>query len=126
MAMQQSIGAPQCTRIIPTPSDLPVAPLSSEARAALARLESAFAGQSTADRLAHEAASHVRVTPDVAKAVTRYEVASERLAELSQAMDVRDLTGAEFDSLSVAQDTMRASKAILAAAGQLHLIKAAS
>lgn len=30
---------------IPTPSDLPVAPLTAEARAALARLESAFAGQ---------------------------------------------------------------------------------
>lgn len=113
------------TRTIPTPSDLPVAPLPAEAREALARLESAFAGQSTADRLAHEAASHVRVTPEVAKAVTRYEVASERLAELSHEMDKRDLTGAEFDSLSVAQDTMRASKAILAAAGQLHLIEAA-
>lgn len=105
MATQQSTGALRRTRTIPTPSDLPVAPLPSAA---------------------HEAASHVRVTPDVAKAVTRYEVASERLAELSQAMDVRDLTGAEFDSLSVAQDTMRASKATLAAAGQLHLIEAAS
>ncbi|MDQ0809861.1 hypothetical protein QFZ63_001575 [Streptomyces sp. B3I7] len=108
-----------------TPADLPVAPLPGAARAALARLEFAFASQSTADRLAHEAASHVRVTPDVAKAVTRYEVASQRLAELSQAMDDRDLSGAEFDSLALAQDTMRASKATLAAAGQLHLIEAA-
>jgi hypothetical protein len=119
-----STTAPRPTT--PTPSDLPVAPLPVAAREALARLESAFAGQSTADRLAHEAASHVRVTPDVAKAVTRYEVASARLAELSAAMDVRDLSGAEFDSLSVAQDTMRASKAVLAAAGQLHLIEAGS
>jgi len=56
-------------------------------------------------------------------AVTRYEVASARTAELSAAMDTRNLTSAEFDALVLAQDTMAAARAVLTAAGQLHLIE---
>ncbi|MEV6737905.1 hypothetical protein AB0N14_13620 [Streptomyces sp. NPDC051104] len=62
-------------------------------------------------------------SPEIARAVTRYEVASARTVELSAAMDTRQLTGAEFDSLVLAQDVMAASQATLAAAGQLHLIE---
>jgi hypothetical protein len=35
----------------------------------------------------------------------------------------REMTGAEFDALALAQDMMAASRATLAAAGQLHLIE---
>lgn len=63
-------------------------------------------------------------TPDVVRAVSRYEVASARTAELSVAMDSSSLSGAEFDSLVLAQDVMAASRTVLAAAGQLHLIEA--
>ena len=80
---------------------------------------------SIADALAHEAGSYVRVTPEVARAVTVYEVASARYAELA-AMDAREMTGAEFDSLALAEDRMAAARATLAAAGQLHLIEVAS
>ena len=61
--------------------------------------------------------------PAVVRAVTRYEIASARTAELSAAMDTRHLSGAEFDSLALAQDVMAESQATLAAAGQLHLIE---
>lgn len=80
--------------------------------------------QSLADRLAHEASSYVRRTPEVQRAVTRYEVAAARYEELS-ARDARTFTGAEFDSLVLAQDVMSESRAILAAADQLHLIEVA-
>lgn len=79
---------------------------------------------STADRLAHEAASYVRVTPEVQRAVTIYEVASERYRELLGLG--REMTGAEFQSLGLAQDRMAEARATLAAAGQLHLIEVAS
>ncbi|MET7429606.1 hypothetical protein ABZT16_11490 [Streptomyces flaveolus] len=85
----------------------PTAPLPPVAVDAMRRLELAFAA------------------PEVVRAVTRYMVASARTAELSAAMDVRDLSGAEFDSLVLAQDVMAASRATLAAAGQLYLIEAA-
>jgi hypothetical protein len=87
------------------PTDLPIAPLSSDARHALRSLE-------------------LRLTagPGVVEAITRYEVASARTAELS-AMDARTMSGAEFDSLVLAQDMMAAARATLADAGQLHLIE---
>ncbi len=80
-------------------------------------------GMTLADRLAHEAGSYVRTTPEVQRAVTRYEVAAERYRELTS-LD-RPMTGAEFDSLALAQDKMAEARATLAAAGQLHLIEAA-
>ncbi|MFI9244175.1 hypothetical protein ACIGXF_16655 [Streptomyces sp. NPDC053086] len=82
----------------------PTAPLPSAAVDAMRRLELALAA------------------PEVVRAIVRYEVASARTAELSAAMDTRDLSGAEFDSLVLAQDVMAASRATLAAVGQLHLI----
>lgn len=74
------------------------------ASVALSRLERALAG------------------PAVVRAVTRYEVASARTAELSAAMDCRTLTVAEFSALEFAQDTMRESRATLAEADLLHLV----
>ena len=76
---------------------------------------------STADRLAHEAASYVRVTPEVQRAVTRYGICLARVAELS----MRDrLTAAEFDGLAEAQDELTRLHEQLEAAGQLHLVVA--
>ncbi|MFG3046275.1 hypothetical protein ACGFZR_15265 [Streptomyces sp. NPDC048241] len=80
-------------------------------------------GLTLADRLAHEAASHVRVNPVVAREVTRFEVASARYTQLA-AMDARRITPAEFDALATARQTMAIARATLAAAGQLHLIEA--
>lgn len=91
----------------PTGAESITAPLPQPALDAMRRLELALAA------------------PEVVRAVTRYEVASARTAELSTAMDSRHLSGAEFDSLALAQDTMAASIAILAAAGQLHLVEVA-
>jgi hypothetical protein len=84
----------------------PTAPLPLAARDAMRRLELAL------------------LPLDVVRAVTRYENASARTAELSAAMDVRHLSGAEFDSLALAQDVMAASLATLTAAGRLDLIEA--
>ncbi|QTD97005.1 hypothetical protein [Streptomyces cyanogenus] len=87
------------------PALTPTAPLPPAAVDVMRRLELALAA------------------PDVVRAIVRYEVASARTAELSAEMDTRDLTGAEFDSLVLAQDVMAASRTVLAAAGQLHLIE---
>lgn len=84
------------------------APLPPAAAAAVSRLERALA------------------PAGVVVALTRYEVASARTAELSHLMDARDLSGAEFDSLFDAQDVMRESRRTLAAAGMLHLIEVSS
>lgn len=82
----------------------PTAPLSAEASAALAKLERAF------------------LPLDLVRAVTRYEVASARTAELSHLMDSRDLSGAEFNALFDAQTAMAGARAALAAAGRLDLV----
>ncbi|MEU5496146.1 hypothetical protein [Streptomyces griseofuscus] len=82
-------------------------------------------GLSEADRLAHEAGSYVRVTPEVTRAVAVYEVASARYAELA-AKDARTMSGADFDSLALAQDRMAEARATLTSVGQLHLIEVAS
>lgn len=105
----------------PLTSETPTAPLPPAAVEALSRLECAFASRSVADVLAHEAGSYVRVTPEVQRAVTVYEVASERYRELTNLG--RQMTGAEFDSLALAQDRIRDARATLATAGQLHLIE---
>lgn len=97
----------------------PTAPLPLAAVSAMARLELAFASpESTATRTS-------AVAPSIVRAVTRYEIASFRTAQLSAWMDSRDLTGAEFDAFEFAQDVMRESRATLAAARMLHLIETA-
>ncbi|MFJ9740848.1 hypothetical protein [Streptomyces sp. NPDC101166] len=91
---------------------------------ALARLESAFADRSVADVLAHEAASYVRVAPEIQKAVIRYGVCSETIARLGR-MDGHDMTPAQFDALYEAQGERARMHALLANAGQLHLVEGA-
>jgi hypothetical protein len=80
---------------------------------------------SAADRAAHDAGSLVRVSPEVQRAVARYETAALRVEELT-GLDARYMTGAQFDSLALAQDTMAESRQVLEQAGQLHLIDAGS
>ncbi|MEU5016341.1 hypothetical protein AB0G60_02785 [Streptomyces angustmyceticus] len=80
---------------------------------------------SAADRAAHEAASFVRVSPEISRAVARYEVAALRVEELA-GLDARHMTGAQFDSLALAQDTMAESRQVLEQAGLLHLVDAGS
>ncbi|MGA4875873.1 hypothetical protein [Streptomyces lydicamycinicus] len=80
---------------------------------------------SAADRAAHRSASHVRVSPEVRRAVVRYEVAAARLEELT-ALDARFMTAAQFDSLALAQDTMAESRQVLERAGLLHLVDTGS
>ncbi|MER6350615.1 hypothetical protein ABT186_01865 [Streptomyces sp. NPDC001634] len=99
----------------------PTAPLSDAARAALHRLERAFADRSVNDVLAHEAGSYVRRTEAVNKAVVQYEIAAATVDRLT-AMDARDMAPAQFDSLAEAQKRMAQARATLAAAGQLHLV----
>ena len=99
----------------------PTAPLPLAAVDAMRRLELAFAGRSVADVLAHEAGSYVRVTPEVQRAVTRYQVCRDALAELEgKRIDSVPL----FNELTNAQDGLADAHAILAAAGQLHLVVA--
>lgn len=95
----------QLTRALEHAETTPTAPLPPAAVDAMRRLERALA------------------TPAVVRAIVRYEVASARTVELAAAMDTRSLSGAEFDSLALAQDVMADSLAVLAAAGQLHLIE---
>lgn len=86
----------------------PTAPLSLAAVEAMASLE-------------------LRLAPaGVVQAVTRYEVASARTAELSRLMDSRDLSAAEFDALLDAQTVMAGARKALADAGLLHLIEVSS
>jgi len=93
----------------------PTAPLPTPAVAALARLERAFAP-------VHDMRSYSRMTPEVRRAVIRYENASSRTAELSALMDSRDLSGAEFNALFDAQTVMAGARAELKDAGMLHLV----
>jgi hypothetical protein len=79
---------------------------------------------SLADRLTHEAASHIRVTPEVQRAVARHRVASAAIATVSQVVAERDLTDIEASDFEYVQDVMREARATIAAAGQLHLIEA--
>lgn len=101
-------------------STTPTAPLASVAEAALHRLDRALLPQmSTADRLAHEAGSYVRVTPEIHRAVVRYRNLLARVAELQ--MQDR-LTPAEFNSLADAQSEATRLHEQLEQAGQLHLV----
>ncbi|WP_416477015.1 hypothetical protein [Streptomyces sp. LKA04] len=114
----QIVQAPTCADTAGT------APLPPAAVEALARLERQLSGQSVADTLAHEAGSYVRVTPAVQRAVTRYEVAAARYAELA-VVDGRAMTGAEFQALADAKTVMADAVRTLTSAGQLHLIEVA-
>lgn len=78
---------------------------------------------STADRLAHEAGSYVRRTPEVQRAVTRYGICLARVAELTM-MDARRMSPAEYDALANAQAELTRLHEQLEAAGQLHLVVA--
>lgn len=133
-----------------TPADLaahvaashvrPNDPLPANAARAMARLEAAFAPAVAEQHRIERIAAGLRsgesavvngtpvtaVSLPVAEALTRYEIASERTAELSHLMDSRTLTAAEFDVLEHAQDVMARARATLAEAGMLHLIGGAS
>lgn len=80
---------------------------------------------SAADIAAHKSASHTRVSLEVQRAVARFEAAALRVEELA-ALDARYMSGAQFDSLVLAQDAMAESRRILELAGQLHLVDMAS
>jgi hypothetical protein len=80
---------------------------------------------SAADVAAHESGSYVRVSPEIQRAVARFETAALRVEELT-ALDARHMTGAQFDSLALAQDTIAESRQVLEKAGLLHLIDAVS
>ena len=111
------------TQIVPAPecAERTTAPLSWASVDAMRRLELALAGRSMDDRLAHEASSYVRVTPEVQRAVTRYGICLARVAELM----MRDhLTVAEFDGLADAQAELTRLHEQLEASGQLHLVVA--
>ncbi|MCX5528964.1 hypothetical protein OG785_45440 [Streptomyces sp. NBC_00006] len=77
--------------------------------------DSQFAEYGEASRMIAEAHAVVR-------AVTRFGVASERIAELS-AVDAQHLSGADFNALGDAQDAVKASREFLTRAGLLHLIE---
>jgi hypothetical protein len=77
-----------------------------------------FAEYSAAGDLLAEA----RTLPKgVERAVTRFEVATDRIAELS-AVDAQHLSGAQVNALGDAQDAVKASREFLTRAGLLHLI----
>lgn len=78
------------------------------------------APMSPADRLAHDLASHVRVTPDVHRAVVRYGICRDTLAELD---GQRITTTTQFNALASAQDGLAEAVATLTAAGMLHLVE---
>ncbi|MFE4671083.1 hypothetical protein [Streptomyces sp. NPDC056723] len=77
---------------------------------------------SAADRAARAAASYVRVTPDVERAVVRYEIAKAAFDRLS-AMDARDMSGRQVTLMTEAQGEMAERRAFLESVGQLHRIE---
>jgi hypothetical protein len=81
------------------------APLPKSAVDVLARLESALPS-----------------AIDVARAVTRFEIATARIVELS-AVDAQHLSGADFIALGDAQDAVKASRTFLARVGLLCLVE---
>ncbi|MEU8829379.1 hypothetical protein [Streptomyces sp900116325] len=80
---------------------------------------------SAADRLAHEAASYVRSTPEVQRAVARFRSAALTVASY-EAMDSADMTPDEHNAWYDKLNVMRDARATLATAGQLHLIEPAA
>lgn len=98
------------------------APLPSAAVKAMASLEARLAGRTLSDQLAHEAGTHVRVTPEIRRAVVRYGMCRDTLAELD---GKRIDTARQFDALADAQDGLSEAVATLTAAGMLHLVEVA-
>ncbi|MFD7705645.1 hypothetical protein [Streptomyces sp. NPDC059786] len=83
-----------------------------------------FAAFKMAQRIvASKADSFVRPTLEVTKAVTRYEVARDRKAEL-EAKPTREWSEREFDAFVDCERVMAKSAEVLTAAGQLHLVQA--
>ncbi|WP_306317260.1 MULTISPECIES: hypothetical protein [unclassified Streptomyces] len=78
-----------------------------------------FAEYSAAGDLVAEARA---LPPAVERAVTRFENASERIAELS-AVDAQHLSGADFNALGDAQAAVEASREFLTRAGLLYLVE---
>jgi hypothetical protein len=77
---------------------------------------------SPADRLAHDLASHVRLSPEIHRAVVRYGIWRDTLAEL----DGRRInTVPLFNELKNAQAGLAEAVDILTAAGMLHLVEVA-
>jgi hypothetical protein len=66
------------------------------------------------------------LTPEVQKAVARYEVASAAIAKVSQVMGTRDLTDVEASDFEFVQDVMLGARQTLADAGRLDLIEVAA
>jgi hypothetical protein len=88
----------------------------------MASLEARLAGRTVSDQLAHEASTHVRITPDVHRAVVRYGICRDTLAELDgRRIDTVPL----FNELKNAQAGLAEAIATLAAAGMLHLVEVA-
>ncbi|WP_328632026.1 hypothetical protein [Streptomyces sp. NBC_00356] len=133
------------------PADFPTAPLPQPALTALARVDIKLSAGSRADwgRLAEsrynallaidpcdltdsefaeysaagDLVAEARVLPNaVVRAVTRHEVATARIAELS-AVDAQHLSGAQFIALGDAQDVVKAAREFLTRAGLAHLIE---
>ncbi|MET7924758.1 hypothetical protein ABZT43_12330 [Streptomyces sp. NPDC005349] len=74
---------------------------------------------------ASERTDHPASNYDVVRAVTRFEVAKARYAELS-AVNAIDLSGAQYIALGDVQYTMAASRRFLERAGLAHLIEVSS
>lgn len=60
--------------------------------------------------------------PEVLPAAARYSLASRRTAEIARWIGPYNVTDMHMGDLEYAQDTMRESRTILAAAGRLDLI----
>ncbi|MEU8902161.1 hypothetical protein [Streptomyces mirabilis] len=114
MATTDLIGAQTRTSTAPLP------PLAAKA---MASLEARLASRTVSDQLAHEASTHVRITPDVHRAVVRYGICRDTLAELD---GQRITTTAQFNALASAQDGLAEAVATLTAAGRLDLIEVAA
>ncbi|MGW7087564.1 hypothetical protein ACWGH2_29265 [Streptomyces sp. NPDC054871] len=91
----------------------------------MARLEQRLNGRSIADVVTHELASYVRVSPEVHRAVVRYDIVQAKIDRLSS-LDVRDMTPAQFDGLVEAQIELTALRVQLAEADALHLVEVQS
>jgi hypothetical protein len=87
----------------------PTAPLSPAAAAAVRSLELALT-----------------IPVEIVQAVTRYEVASARAAQLSAVAASGEMTDLDADSLAHAEDVAAGARAALAKAGRLDLIGGAA
>ncbi|MFE4818586.1 hypothetical protein ACFRFU_19565 [Streptomyces sp. NPDC056704] len=100
------------------------APLPSAAVKAMASLEARLAGRTLSDQLAHEAGTHVRVTPDVQRAVDRFYALSDTIDRVSS-RDSHYMTTSEVIDLHNMQEERARIYFQLTAAGMLHLVEVA-